>query len=259
MNTSFDLSFAAVDILSAGLRISCRLFPFRLPSVGYYVEDRIRIAHAVRDDLRRRGLSSATDLEPEVERALRVLGEPQLAVAAVGSVEDGRELCARVSAAGRYGVLVVQQREGLRFELIRPEALVHTAVGLLPGWKAGRGTPVTITGWATQPRADGDQPLAVSVRVTGPPADPAHRAAQEILRRPRQGGGLFVASAHDSGGRERKAPTLGWIDTDAGRYLTVASTDKRGDNRTTFAPADQARLTQKLAELLDSVRAIPAR
>jgi hypothetical protein len=257
--SSFDLSFAAVDILSAGLRINCRVFPFQLPSIGYHIEERIRIAQAVRDDLRRRGLSGETDLEPGVERGLRLLAEPEVAVGIAGDVGNGRELCARVSAAGRHGVLVVREPEVLRFELIRPEALVRTAVGVLPRCKAGRGTPITFTRPGTQPGLRDDQSLAVTVRVSGPAAGAAERAAQEILRRPRHGGGVLVACGRDSGGRERTAPTLGWIDTDAGRYLTMSGTDQRGDTRTTFTPADESRLAHKVAELVESVRSTVTR
>jgi hypothetical protein len=254
MSVAFELPFAAVDLLSIGLGIDCRLFPFQVPSAGYYLEDRIRIAHEIWDELRRRGLADETDLDPEVERALRVFGRPQVAVAVTGRVDGGRQVNARASASGRHSVLVTQGQDGLRFEVIRPEALVHSVVGLLPRYRPGPGTPVTTTRRATRPQTGAEQPFSVSVRITGPPTDAAHRAMSEILRRQRRGGGLFVVSGPESGGREHTAHTLGWVDTDAGRYLTMTGTDQHGDTRTTFLPADETRVVHKLRELCDAVR-----
>jgi hypothetical protein len=45
-----------------------------------------------------------------------------------------------------------------------------------------------------------------------------------------------------------------WIDTDAGRYLAlVRPPGEDGHVRSTFSPADSARLTHQLGELIESV------
>ncbi|HEY0641426.1 MAG TPA: ESX secretion-associated protein EspG, partial [Pseudonocardiaceae bacterium] len=68
--------------------------------------------------------------------------------------------------------------------------------------------------------------------------DPAWRAAEAMLRRPRTGAGYFVVQAR---GREAQDGTVTWFDTDAGRYAA------RGG---TFLPVDGARLRQVLGRLI---------
>src|SRR5688572_15988258 len=105
MPTTFGLSFAAVDILSEGLRVNCRVYPFKIPSFGEFAEDRVRIAGAIRDDLIGRGLADHHNLAPEVADAIRLLADYQVAIAVMGDVEGGRKVFARGAATGRRGMV----------------------------------------------------------------------------------------------------------------------------------------------------------
>ncbi|SDD88194.1 ESX secretion-associated protein EspG [Actinokineospora iranica] len=248
MIASFDLSFAAVDVLSQGLGINCRQFPFQIHSFGDHVADRLRLVGAVRDDLHRRGLARAGDLAPEVEQALRVLAEPEVAIAVVGSSAATGPLHARASTAGRHAVLVTRVEQALRFEVLRPEAMVRAAAHLLPPAKAGPGQSVSIT----RPRAaTAPDSVGAAHSVVRPPRTGAHaqeQAATRILRRPRLGDGYFVVNR----GR-RRTQGLTWVDTDAGRYLGLSRTDQRGDTNVTYFPADSERVARKLGELVDEL------
>ncbi|CAM3645081.1 ESX secretion-associated protein EspG [Kibdelosporangium persicum] len=255
MPTTFGLSFAAVDILSEGLQLNCRVYPFDIPSFGQYAEDRVRIAGAIRDDLINRGLADHQRLGPEVTTALRLFNDYQVAIAVMGDVEGGRKVYARGAVTARRGMIVVQDDQVLKFQMIRPEGLARGIAALLPPLKAGPGQSVTITKPKAHPvPADEEvgfrQPVA-RAQTTNPAQ---LRAAEEMLRRKRVGSGHFVVTGRDRNGNVKRAPGLGWVDTDAGRYLvqTLGRDDVDGG---TFFPADITRMTHQLNELLKSVSA----
>jgi hypothetical protein len=76
--------------------------------------------------------------------------------------------------------------------------------------------------------------------------------AEEILRRERKGSGHFAITGRDRNGRITEAPGLGWIDTDAGRYL-VQTHNTENTASGTYFPADGARMIHQINELLKSV------
>lgn len=255
MPTTFGLSFAAVDILSEGLQLNCRVYPFTIPSFGEFAEDRVRIAGAIRDDLINRGLADHQGLGPEVTAALRLFNDYQVAVAVMGDVEGGKKVYARGAVTARRGMVVVQDDQLLKFEMIRPEGLARSIAALLPPLKAGPGQSVTVTRPKAQPvRVDDEQggfrqPVARPTQTTNPAQ---MRGAEEMLRRKRLGSGHFVVTGRDRNGHVIQAPGLGWIDTDAGRYL-VQSIDQDDVEGGTFFPADSVRMIHQLNELLKSV------
>jgi hypothetical protein len=253
MPTSFGLSFAAVDILSEGLQVNCRLYPFQIPSFGEFVEDRARIAEAIKNDLIKRGLSDHYNLAPEVVDAIRLLSDYQVAISVMGDVESGTQVFARGSATARRGMVVRQVDQIMQFELIRPESLARSIAALLPAIGAGPGQSVTIT-QPNQQRPTQDEEMSLRQQVAMPRGtSPAQiRQAEEILRRKRLGSGHFTVSGRDRFGKTIQAPGLGWIDTAAGRYL-VQSHDVENATSGTYFPADNARMIHQLNELLQSV------
>ena len=255
MINSFTLSFAAVDVLSQGLGVDCRAFPFQFPAVGDYVEDRVRILRAVRDDLEQRGLADTDGLNPRVVDALRLMSRYQVAVAVLGRV-DSRDLYARAAADGDRAVLAVLEGNGLAFSFVRPESLAGAVAGLLPAAMAGPGQSVTITGRAaprplTEDRQE-ESLFARQVRPVRSVSEMRRAAAADLLRRPKRGSGYVIVSGRDRHRTEIQAPGLNWIDTDAGRYLARADTGN-GPTSSTFFPADHARLTHQLSDLIATV------
>jgi hypothetical protein len=275
MGPSFSLSLAAVDIVSQTLNVNARLFPFEIPSVGQFQTDRIRIARAVFTDLAKRGLVRQGDLVPDLTLALRTLSDYQIAVAAMGTVEQvdgkkgtedllagssiGKEILARASATQETGVLAVQDGQMIRLELIRPSALAVSMVGLLPKMEPGPGQSVTLTQLTPGSRRD-DEQGGYFQHVHGPGGSSARasRLAESYLTRPRTGAGFFAVSGRNRQGKEVRAGELGWVDTDAGRYLTLSRPpDEDGQAHNTVSPADAARLTQQLGQLIESVKSTP--
>jgi hypothetical protein len=250
MASSYTLSLPAVDVLSQTLDLNTRLFPFEIPSFGRLQVDRTRIAKAVFSDLAGHGLIKHGDLEPDLQLALRTLADFRIAVAAMGTLEEGKPLFARASANGDNGVLAVQQGERLRLELIRPTALAVSMVGLLPKLEAGVGQSVTLTKPAVPVSGRGQDDYLSELHPTRP-ADSALRIAEGYLSKPRTGSGFFAVSGRDRHGREVRAGEVAWFDTDAGRYLNLTHPpDYDGQVHGTFSPADPARLTQSLRQLI---------
>ncbi len=253
MARTFTLSLAAADIVAQLLGVNIRLFPFDIPSVGQFQEDRLRIARAVFADLSGRGLVRHGGLDPDLERAMRALSDYVIAVAVMGTVEKNREIYARASATGETGVLAVKDEQSLRLELIRPTALALTLVGLLPKAQAGPGQSVTIRRPppAKHRAPEPGESLFDDVRAT---TEQQMRAATSYLTRPRTGTGFFAVSGRDRHGREVRAGGLTWLDTDAGRYLSLSRPpDEDGGVTSTFSPADTTRLTHSLSEMIESV------
>jgi len=251
--TSFTLSLAAADVLAQTLRVNIRQFPFDIPSVGTYQQDRIRVAKAVFLDLADRGLVRGGTIEPELVRAMRALSGYVISVAAMGTVEGDRKIYARAASTGETGVLAVRHEQGLRLELIRPTALAVTMVGLLPPAEAGPGQSVTLTSPGPAQVGEEDD-LFADVRPGSGSQQHQLRIAASYLHRPRTGTGMFAVSGKDRGGRERQGGGLMWLDTDAGRYLTTSwPPGEDGQVRSTFSPADSARMSHALGELIESV------
>jgi hypothetical protein len=259
----FSLSLAAVDVLSQTLEADARLFPFEIPYFGQFQSDRRRIAAAVFTDLAKRKLIREGEIDPDLRRAMHTLSHYRIAVAAMGTVgeEDGkntREIFARASATAETGVLAVQDGQRLRLELIRPTALAMTMVGLLPKAEAGPGQSVNITKpapvGARRHRDTEERSYFENVRGPRGNSDQAMRIAESYLTRPRTGAGFFAVMGRDRHGKEIRAGEVGWMDTDAGRYLTLSRPPgEDGQIHGTFSPADAARLTQQISQLIDSV------
>ncbi|GAB3911027.1 ESX secretion-associated protein EspG [Kibdelosporangium lantanae] len=250
--TSFGLSFAAVDILSEGLGVNCRVYPFEIPSFGEFAEDRVRIADAIRTDLISRGLADYRDLAPAVRDGLRLLSDYQVAVAVMGDVEEGRQVFARAAATANRGVVIRQEGQILRFDMVRPESLARSVVALLPPLNPGPGQSVTISRPNSTPARPDEGGFAQQVRSARTATTAQIRIAEEILRRKRLGSGHFTVTGRDRFGRAVRAPSLGWIDTDAGRYVVQSHVDENATTATYF-PADNNRIIHQLNELLKSV------
>ena len=248
---SFSLSLAAVDMLSQVLQVNCRLYPFEIPSFGELDEDRNRIAKLVFADLANRGLIRDNTIDTDVRTALTVTGDHDVAVAMTGNIDTARAIQARAAAAGSSGVLAVQEGQSVRFEMVSPSGLARALVGLLPPLGPGPGQSVQVVQAAPAARSDG---FTEAVRAPRSSSDAQLRMAAAMLERPRKGFGFFMVTAKGRHGREIDTATVGWIDTDAGRYLMVSKPSVDGEVRVTYSPADSPRLTQQLAQVIEESR-----
>lgn len=248
----YSFTPAEVDVLAQTLDANIRQFPFDIPSHGEFHVDRQRIAREVFRDLGRRGLIRGADIDPDLTRAFRILSRSAISVAVMGTVEKTRKVYARAATDGETGVLAAKEGERFRLELIRPTALAISLVGLLPKVAAGPGQSVTVTRpGPVQP----EQEDYLTPIHGGGSNDHQMRIAAGYLARPRTGTGFFAVSGRDRRtGKELRGGNLTWIDTDAGRYLNLSRpVGEDGQVRSTFSPADSARLALTLGEMIESV------
>jgi hypothetical protein len=256
---SFSLSLAAVDLLWAQLRLGTPVRIFEVPSVGATMEDRERLRQIVFEDLTARNLAYRGRLEPEVETALVTLSKFQLAVDVVGVLERDERLLARVASNGRSAVSARLRDQQVRFEVLRPEALLAEAVKLIGDGKPGPGRSVTFpeeeqAAPARHRAADeGFSGVFDAPRTQSSGYENERRAAQTMWEKPRRRIGMFTVYGRDRMGRELVTPVLSWFDTDDGRYFGQSRPGPDGKQWTTYSPADAGRISQQLAGMISSV------
>jgi EspG family len=254
----YILSLTEADMLAQLLSANIRQFPFQIPSAGKLQVDRVAIARSVFADMGRRGLIRNGEVVPELARAMRTLSDYAVAVAVLGTVKEREEIYARASAAGETGVLARLQGGNLRLELIRPTALAVSLVALLPKLDAGPGQSITISRPAPVPASVGrgeEVERSLFTPVHGQSGvDQRMRMAAGYLNRPRTGTGVFAVTGRGRHGRGVSGGGLTWMDTDAGRYLSLSRPpNEDGTVSSTFSPADNARLIHALGEMIESV------
>lgn len=196
----------------------------------------------------RAGLGPAT----EPLALLRVLAEHRTRVDAVAHLD--RPVRALAATDGRRATLAVVDGATATLVEIRPTALAHAVVGVLPDRPAGPGqalslrlealarasTPNETTDDRPWPDAPTDERTAL--RRAGLSDEDA--AAFARLAAHRLGGGQFGITTTTT--RKSRCDSLvGWFDTPQGRYLAISD---RG--WLSLAPADNTRIAARLGSAL---------
>lgn len=260
MSPIVTLSLAAFDMLWEELRLGAAPYPFQIPSYGETYEERSRIRAAVHADLAERGVTDRGQVAPPVAAAMALLARPHIQLDTISTV-DVREASAMLRAAaaarGREAVLAVQEGQTVRLEWTRDTALAASIVGLLPPTKAGPGQevslPASLVGNAEGPPSL-PRPMAVTRRTAESVSKDQQKALAtmlepEVLRLGQIGVGLF-----DERGRVRRLPGMSWFDNAAGRYFSVVSRGRDGQNWATVTPGDASRMVYRLGEMIRTAR-----
>jgi hypothetical protein len=256
---SFSLSLAGIDLLWEQLRLGTPVRIFEVPSVGATTQDRERLRQIVFEDLMSRNLAYRGRLAPEVEEALGTLSRFQLAIDVVGVLEHEDRLLARVASNGRSAVSARLRDQQVRFDILRPEALLAEAVGMIGDTKPGPGRSVTFPEPEQAPPTRHRTADEGFSGVFDPPRSQVggyeveRRAAQTMWEKPRRRIGMFTVYGRDRRGRELVTPVLSWFDTDEGRYFGQSRPGPDGKQWTTYSPADASRISQQLADMINSV------
>jgi hypothetical protein len=248
---AFSLSLAAVDLLWERLQLRTPVRIFEIPSVGTTIADRERLRQFVLDDLTARDLAHRGRLAPEVEEAIVALSTFHHAIDAAAILDDGERLLARAATTGRTMVLARRQDQMISFDTFRPEGLVSEVVALIGDEKPGPGRSVTFP--ETAPAGPDFASVLQPVRPQQSGYELQRRAAQTIWERTRKRIGMFTVYGRDRFGREHSLPVLSWFDTVDGRYLGHHRPGPDGQQWTTYAPADSARIAQQLAGMVEAV------
>ncbi|WP_268244595.1 ESX secretion-associated protein EspG [Actinokineospora fastidiosa] len=184
-------------------------------------------------------LISGTRFTAELEETLTTFATAPVTIAITG-MADRRPIIAAVAVHGKRAILAVQSESRIAYTPVTAEGAPRAAVGLLPALRPGPGGSITFT--------TGREPAAHTyLRAAPSAADPASRAAQALLSRPRLGGGSFLISTTTP----RLPPdSISWLDTDAGRHAVTTTPSPDGALHTTYTPADQARISHLIARSL---------
>jgi hypothetical protein len=260
---SFSLSLTAMDILTDLLRLGSPVLIFEVPSVGETMEDRTLIRDVVLRDLASRNLANRGRLEPEVEDALVTLAKYRHAIDGVAAMADESRLCYRAATDGRIAVLARKEDTEIRFEMLRPESLVHAAMGPIGNVKPGPGQSMTYPEASQQPprqpahrRQEPEEGFGGLRKVSPAQAsgyELQRRAAGTITDKPRTQIGWFSIYGRDQMGRHQKAPDVTWFDTEEGRYMGYRRPGSDGQQWTTYSPSDTPRIAQQVIAMLNSL------
>jgi hypothetical protein len=195
--------------------------------------------------LRARGLAGPTGPEPELVRLLHVLAAPQTQLELRGWWGRG----VRALAAGRPGMAAVAVRHGATIALAACGSLPAGLLDAMPPAPPGPGRPVCVPA----------EVLAAALAARGwPAAELAARGVApgdaEVLAR------MLTAAdrraqvvglvADRWGGLRRTRTGVGILDGRDGRYVETRRAGGDRVERATVAPADEAHLRHRLAELL---------
>lgn len=249
MDQSFSLSLTAMDILLERQKLGRAPLPFEVPHLGTTFEDRARIRDAVLRELESRRLVSRGRLDPDVELTLQTVVQAPIAIIAVAELDEGKKLFARVASDGQFAALVRQDGNMLIFTAVRPASIVPSIVDLLPATPAAADQSVTVS--KPEPKRarhsldddGGYDPFAKVSRPRAHSTAPAQmRAVERIFQKPKLRMGQFTPFAANGA---MLTPTA-WFDTPDGRYFVTSQKAEDGQSWTSYAPADNARITQHL-------------
>ncbi|GAA3844830.1 ESX secretion-associated protein EspG [Saccharothrix violaceirubra] len=235
----FLLTPRQLDVVWHDLGAGRLPYPLDVPSLGGTEEDRARL----RDEV---GQPS-----PRLADLLLLLGRGRVAVDGVADL--GRVVRAVAVSDGARAVLAVIDDDRIGLLEVRPTALAHAVVEILPDGTAGPGNalslPVTALSQAvTQDFAESDDPwgdAGLGEREALHRAGVSREDATALteLAAGRVAGGQFGVSV----GGSRVGALVTWFDTAHGRYLMV---NEHG--WLSLAPTDNDRIAHRLTTVLSA-------
>ncbi|EHR59122.1 ESX secretion-associated protein EspG [Saccharomonospora cyanea] len=251
MVQSFSLSLAAVDILFEQLKLGHAPFPFEVPHLGTTHTERAQIRDAVFRDLEGRGLMRRGRLDADAEAALTTFARGRVALTAAAKLDGGEKLFARSAGDGQFAVLAKRDGNLIVFTMIRPEGLVPEIVDLIPSARPAPGQSVTLV--KPEPRTqnprraepDSYDPFA-GMSAPASRSSVQERAVQRMFEKPTKRMGQFTAFTQGRKGEHRHLSPVVWFDTEDGRIFSTSRKAEDGQTWLTYAPGDNARITQQL-------------
>ncbi|WP_257721471.1 ESX secretion-associated protein EspG [Kibdelosporangium phytohabitans] len=244
----------ALDTLTRVVRIEKigELPEVLLAAVGWQPEaDDRALDKQARDECARLGwLDHRGHLDVDVASALRVLCLASTEVygwITVGRTTTGVLACSN----GRQALLAIRHEPWVSLCSIKPGALTRSAIAQAPDVPTGPGKPIQVRR-SDALAFDGGRPHAhggVAVR----PVPLEVRRLTRIADLQRTGAGEFHVAVRDAIGRRRSsADPVGYVDTVAGRYVTVTATVD-GEAAMLLAPTSHRDLVTRLDNTLSSL------
>lgn len=229
-----------------------------VPSPGTTYTERAELVADAWASLRARGLAERRRdrVEPEFGDLLALLHRPRRSIDV--RIWADRPIRALAAANGGTGLLTIVDSHVVEFTPVRASSLAPAAVSVAGEAQPGEGRAVSVLNESLRSAADragqhDPQRLVDELRVLGVPAEDA-----TLVSRMADGMGMRGQFGAQSA-RDRWSPpvranrVVGFHDTPVGRYLHVVRPSADGRGWSTIAPADNARITEYVAELLTEV------
>jgi EspG family len=253
--TTFTLSRLEFDVIWEYLQLGPFPTVYRMLGHGETHDQRKRLVKEAWQSLQHNGFATS-ELNPELVGMLRTLARPQQALD-LRMGHRGKEVRALAGSRHEHAARGVLDGDLVLSE-ITPGGLSRTMVALLPQHPAGKGHSVTLSSRAfneaCMESSDTSGGLRAALLLRGMRSDDAAQLA-EALDRP-FGGGQFGAAVLDRWGKRHRADhVVGFVDTASGRYLLESRAALGGGEQwTTIAPTDAAKLTAQVDRLLAELR-----
>ena len=250
-----SLSHQEFDLLWEHLGFTEQPYPLAVRSFGETADDRAALRDQVRQSLRDKGLHDGAEVAPALEEQLAVLGRHTFSVD--GRLSVGEPLRVLAASDGARGVLAAQSDDEVRLAWVREARLVPAVIALLPDRAPGPGgtarLPKEVFDAAVDEFAAGGYVGLERTLTNGGVTGRDLRTVVTLLESPRAGGGQLAANSVDPVGRRARTPVLNWFDTEPGRYVVHSEVTRDRVEWLTIAPADTARIEQRLAEMVASL------
>jgi len=246
-----SLTHLEFDLLWEHLGFTERPYPLDVRSFGYTMDERGELRGQVRESLRAKGLHDGSEVSPRLEEQLAVLGRHTTSVD--GQLSVGEHIKVLAAATGRHGVLAAQTDDEVRVATVRDARLVPAVLAMLPDEKPGPGgvarLPKQVFDTAVEEYAASGYAGLERTLTTGGVGGRDLRTVLTLVESARHGGGQLAANNVDNVGRRTRTPVVNWFDTESGRYAVHTETARDRVEWLTIAPADTARIEQRLTEL----------
>ena len=252
--SSVVLSALEFDVLWAAQRFPRRHVVLDVPSAGATHSERAKLEAQAWASLGERGLATGTRAQSELADQLALLANPKQAVDIW--VWTDREIRALAASNASTALLAVVDNDQVWLIPARPTSFVQAAVSVAGECPAGGGRSVSVpleTLRAAEEESGGEAPAVITAlnRHGVALADAQELAAMFTNIEAR---GQFGAELTLRDGRIRRADrVVAFHDTDWGRYLYLARSEGGRAPWVTVAPANNARIAENVAELLDEL------
>lgn len=252
--SSVVLSALEFDVLWAGARFPRRHVVLDVPSPGATHSERAKLEAQAWASLGERGLAKGTRADSELADQLALLANPQQSVDVW--VWTDRQIRALATSTGNNALLAVVDNDQVWLIPARPTSFAQSAVSVAGECPAGEGRSVSLpldTLRAAEQEVGGEPAAIITALnrrgIALPDAQELAAMFTNIRAR-----GQFGAQRTLRDGRIRRADrVIAFHDTDWGRYLYLARAEGGRAPWVTVTPANNARIAENVAELLDEL------
>jgi EspG family len=246
-----SLSHLEFDFIWEHLGLGEAPYPLDVRSFGATLDERAVLREQVRESLRAKGLHDGEVLSTRLEELLALTVRGQFSVD--GQLSVGEYVRVLAAARGPEGVLVAQTDDEFRVVPVRAGKVVAAVIALVPDEKPGPGGAARLPRQVFDDAIDeyqrtGYVGLERTLTTGGGISGRDLRTVITLVESARHGGGQLAANSLDTMGRRTRTPVVNWFDTAAGRYLAHVELARDRVEWLTIAPADTARVEQRLAQ-----------